>query len=199
MNVINMLNTRYIIVPGQQEGQQQVQMNPGALGNVWLVNEIKWTDTPHQEIEALKDFNPAQTAVIDKQWQDKLPDWQALQGVADSVSTIHLTDYVNPGNLIYESNTSRPSLAVFSEVYYKTWHAYIDGKEVPLVRVNYILRGLEIPAGVHKIEFKCIDEIFQRGEKISVASSWMVGILILCLIGLLIWKEIKKDYVTKNK
>jgi hypothetical protein len=187
INILNMLNTRYIITSGQQ-GQQQVQRNPGALNNAWFVNEIKWVDTPNQEIEALKDFNPAQTVVIDKQWQDKLPDWQTLQG-SDSTAAIRLTDYANPGNLFYESNSSKPLLAVFSEVHYKTWKAYIDSQEVPVIRVNYILRGLAIPAGAHKIEFKCVDGIYQRSEALSTASSWIVGIVILCLIGFYIWKE----------
>ncbi|MDR0835563.1 MAG: hypothetical protein LBN11_03145, partial [Tannerella sp.] len=190
-NVIDMLNTRYIIVQGEQ-GQQQVQQNLGALGNVWFVNEVKWVDTPNQEIEALNDFNPVQTAIIDKQWQDKLTGWEALQHETDSSAVIRLSDYANPGYLIYESSSSKPSLAVFSEVFYKTWKAYIDGQEVPVIRVNYILRGLEIPAGAHKIEFKCVDEIFQKGEKISVASSWLTGILIIGLSGLLIWRERKR-------
>jgi hypothetical protein len=190
MNVINMLNTKYVIISGQQGGQQ-VQPNPGALGNAWFVSEIKWTDTPSQEIEALKDFNPAQTAIIDRQWQNKLSDPPALQG-QDSTATIRLVDYANPGYLIYESNTSRPSLAVFSEVLYKTWHAYIDGKKAPVIRVNYILRGLEIPVGTHRIEFKCVDEIFRKSEKISLASSWIIGISILCILLFLMRKERKK-------
>ncbi|MDR2384759.1 MAG: hypothetical protein LBD80_03710 [Tannerella sp.] len=191
--VINMLNTKYLILPAQNGATVPLQ-NPYALGNAWFVDEIKWVDTPLQEIEALKTFHPAQTAYIDRQWQDKLPNWQTLQHEKDSTATIRLTAYVNPGNLIYESNSSKPSLAVFSEIYYKTWKAFVDGREAPLIRVNYILRAMEIPAGTHKIEFKCIDGIFLRCEKISVASSWITGILILCVLGFRIWKEIRNVY-----
>ena len=190
-NVINMLNAKYFIVPSQQ-GQPQVQQNPEALGNVWFVNEIKWVDTPDEEIIALKDFNPTQTAYIHKEWQSSLNGWEALQHEKDSTAYIRMTDYANPGNIFYESSSTMPHLAVFSEVHYKTWRAYIDGKEVPVIRVNYILRGLEVPAGNHKIEFKCIDDIYLRGAKISMVSSTIVGIVILCLLGFAILTAFKR-------
>lgn len=190
MNVLNMLNTRYFIVSAQQG--PQVQRNAAALGNAWFVNEIQWVNSPDEEIVAVKDFNPSQKAVIDVTWKDKLPNWERLQHPEDSSAVITLTDYANPGYLIYESHSTQPHLAVFSEVYYKTWHAYIDGEEVPLVRVNYILRGLEIPAGNHTIEFKCIDEVYQSGAKISMASSIVVGFVLLGLFGYAIRSGMKK-------
>ena len=190
-NILNMLNTKYLITSTQQ-GQQQVQPNPHVLGNAWFVNELKWVDTPDEEITALNNFDPAQTAYIDKEWQSKLNGWEALQHEKDSTASIRLTDYANPGNLFYESNSTMPHLAVFSEVHYKTWHAYIDGKEAPVIRVNYILRGLEVPAGNHKIEFKCVDDIYLRGAMISKVSSTIVGIVIFCLLGFAIWTSLKR-------
>lgn len=184
-NVLNMLNTRYLIVSTQQGAQ--VQHNDKALGNAWFVNEIKWVDSPDEEIVAIKDFDPAQTAFIDREWQSRLPDWEALQHEKDSTAYIRLTDYANPGNLFYESSSAAPRLAVFSEVFYKTWHAYIDGVEAPPVRVNYILRGLAVPAGRHKIEFRCVDDIYATSAKMSLASSVLVGIVILCLLGVAVW------------
>jgi hypothetical protein len=192
MNVLNMLNTKYIIVPTRQGGAQ-VQTNPAALGNSWFVDEIKWMDSPDEEIAALKDFDPKQTACIDKEWQSVLTGWEALQHEKDSAASIRMTDYANPGNLFYESNSTMPHLAVFSEVFYKTWHAYIDGEEVPLVRVNYILRGLEVPAGNHKIEFRCVDEIYLRGAKISKIASLFVSIVLLCLLGFVVYVSVKKE------
>ena len=189
-NLLNMLNTRYVIMNSEQGPQPQI--NPGALGNVWFVNEIQWVNSPDEEIVALKELNPTQTAVIDKVWQEKIPDWEKLQHeMADSTAHIQLTDYANPGYLIYESSAMQPHLAVFSEVYYKTWRAYINGVEAPLVRVNYILRGLEIPAGNHTIEFKCIDELYQQGAKISLIVSIITGIVLLSLLGYAIWHEIR--------
>jgi hypothetical protein len=184
MNVLNMLNGRYVIVPSQ-EGTQ-VQRNGGALGNVWFTDSLQWVNSPDEEIVALNDFNPAKTAIVDIAWKDKLPGWETLQG-ADSTAVIRLTDYANPGYLIYESSSSIPRLAVFSEVYYKTWHAYIDGVEAPLVRVNYILRGLAVPAGNHKIELKCIDDIYYGGARISMIASIVVGFVLAGLFGYAIW------------
>ena len=189
-NVLNMLNTKYIIVPTQQGPQPQI--NPEALGNVWFVNELMWVDSPDEEIVALNDFNPSQTAIIDKAWKEKMPGWEKLQHVIpDNTAYIKLTDYVNPGNIIYESSSLQPHLAVFSEVFYKTWRAYINGVEAPLIRVNYILRGLEVPAGNHKIEFKCIDEFYQQGARMSLIASIIAGIILTSLFGFAIWREIR--------
>jgi hypothetical protein len=183
MNVLNMLNTRYVIMQGNQ-----VQRNPEALGNCWFVDSIRWVNSPDEEIVALNSFNPASTAVIDTVWQSNLPDIQQYTA-PDSAAQIVMTNYYTPGHIYYESNNSKAQLAVFSEVFYKTWKAYIDGQEVKPVRVNYILRGLAVPAGEHKIEFRCIDEVYLKGAKISLAASWVVGILLLCLIGIAVWKH----------
>lgn len=193
LNVLNMLNTRYVITRGQ-DGQPAVNQNPEALGNAWFVNEIVWVDSPDQEIAALDEFNPQTTAFIDRCWADKLPNVAQLQHDSDS-ATIVLTEYVNPGNLIYQSKNNKDQLAVFSEVYYKTWKAYIDGQETPIVRVNYILRGLPIPAGQHKIEFKCVDEVYILSNKISTCSSWIVGIVALGLVVALVLKKRKEETI----
>ena len=193
VNVLNMLNTRYIIFQSQQGQPPQVSFNAEALGNAWFVNEIKWVNSPDEEIAALKDFDPSQVAVIDTEWKTIIPNWQKLQHENDdSTANIRLKDYVNPGNIIYESSSIQPHLAVFSEVHYKTWRAYIDGNEVPVIRVNYILRGLEIPAGSHTIEFKCIDNIYLRGAKMSLIASIITGIILLSLLGYAGWRAFKK-------
>jgi hypothetical protein len=187
-NVLNMLNTRYLIVPTQQG--PQVQFNDRALGNAWFVNRLQWVNSPDEEIVALKDFNPAETAVIDAVWKEKPADWEALQHERDSSAVIRLTDYVNPGNLLYKSSSAQPRLAVFSEVFYKTWHAYIDGVEVPPVRVNYILRGLAVPAGEHQIEFRCVDETYYLGAGISLIASIVVGLVVVGLLGYALWTAV---------
>ncbi|MDR2041677.1 MAG: hypothetical protein LBP98_05100 [Tannerella sp.] len=187
-NVLNMLNTRYVIVQTQQG--PQVQFNDKALGNAWFVDRLQWVNSPDEEIVALKDFNPAETAVIDVVWKEKLAGWETLQHEKDSSAVIRLTDYVNPGNLLYESSSAQPRLAVFSEVFYKTWHVYIDGFEAPLVRVNYILRGLAVPAGEHRIEFKCVDETYYRGAGISMTASVVAGFVIACLLGYALWTAV---------
>ena len=189
MNVLNMLNTRYFIVPTDQG--PQVQQNPEAMGNCWFVDTIKWVNSPDEEIVALYDFNPNTTAFIDKEWEN-MYDFSALSQDFDSTAVITLTNYKNPGNLIYQSNSTLPKLAMFSEVFYKTWKVFIDGEEVPLIRANYILRALPIPAGEHEIEFKCIDEVYNKAAKISLWASVFVGLCLLGIVVLLIIQYRKK-------
>ena len=104
---------------------------------------------------------------------------------------IELVEYRNPGNIIYRSSSDAPKLALFSEVYYKTWKAYVDGKEVVPVRANYVLRALPLPAGKHIIEFKCVDELMERSHAWSLYMSVFVGVVILALIGLIVYKKLK--------
>ncbi|MDR1592014.1 MAG: hypothetical protein LBS16_03920 [Prevotellaceae bacterium] len=187
MNVVNMLNTRYIIYSTEQGAR--VHKNVQAMGNVWFVENIHWVDTPDEEIKALAEIDVRTTAVIDARWRQKitLPNTVANDAGAD----IQLTNYVNPGNLVYESNSSEARLAVFSEVYYKTWKAFVDDVETPVIQVNYILRGIQIPAGSHKIEFKCVDEVYQSSARISLVASIVVGVVIVVLLGMIIFGLIK--------
>ncbi len=190
-NVINMLNTRYLIVP-DEEGREAVQKNPGALGNCWFVNRPTFVNSPNEEIEALADFNPLETAFIDKEWLSAFDDINKYDNVVDSTSYIRMTEYRNPGNIIYESYSPNAQLAVFSEVYYKTWKAYIDGEEVTPIRANYILRALPVPAGKHTIEFKCVDELMIGSARVSLYASIFVGVVLLLLVGLMLRRIVKK-------
>ena len=186
MSVLNMLNTKYVIVPTQQGSA--VQKNPGALGNAWFVDSLLWVDTPDEEIKALASFNPAKLAVIDKTWRTNVTVDPVVTG--DSAS-IALTIYT-PGKLTYTSISDKARVAVFSEVFYKTWRASIDGKEAKPIRVNYILRGLEIPAGQHKVVFECVDELYVKSARLSTIGSIIAGLVLLALIGLLITTGIRK-------
>jgi hypothetical protein len=180
MNVLNMLNTKYFIVANQQK-QVQAQSNPTALGNSWFVNDIRVVENADEEIKALGEINTASQLVVDKRFS-------IGEYSIDSLAQIALTQY-KANHLVYESNTQKKQFAVFSEVYYdKGWNAYIDGDLVSHIRVNYLLRGLEVPAGKHKIEFKFEPASYAIGEKISYTGS---TILILLLIAVL-YKEIKK-------
>lgn len=177
MNVLNMLNTRYVIVPTEQGGSA-VQQNPGALGNAWFVESIQWVNSPDEEIAALTNFNPRKLAIIDKTWQKTLG--MDVIGKSDS-SSILLTSY-SPKKLVYSYNAQNENLAVFSEVFYKTWRAYIDGTEATPIRVNYILRGLKVPAGKHQIEFRCEDTLYAKSARISLWGSILVGLVLIGLV-----------------
>src|SRR4029078_867699 len=137
--------------------------------------EIKLVASPDSEITALKNFNPATTAVLDKKFEANIAGFKPEK---DSTATIKLTSYKS-NDLVYESNSSKEALAVFSEIYYANgWNAYVDGKVTPHFRVNYVLRAMRVPAGKHVIEYKFEPTIIATGEKISAAS--MAILFLLC-------------------
>jgi hypothetical protein len=179
VKVLNMLNTRYFIVPGQDK-EPQVQRNIAALGNAWFVDNYKIVENADSEITALNNFEPATTAIIDKRFENFVKEFKNGK---DTLSNISLVNY-KANHLTYKSSTQKDELAVFSEIYYeKGWNAYIDGKEVPHFRVNYILRALMIPKGEHKIEFKFEPKSYKNGEKIGYASSIFLLLALLGMIG----------------
>ena len=177
MQVLNMLNTKYIIVPGS-DNQPAAQRNTNALGNAWFVKSFKIVENADAEIEALSDFNAGEEAIIDKRFESLVGDFKYT---SDSAAQVELISY-QPNHLIYKSVSDHDELAVFSEIYYdKGWEAYIDGEPVPHFRVNYVLRGMKVPAGAHKIEFIFWPKAYFAGEKISLLSS---VVLLLLLAGL---------------
>lgn len=185
MNVLNMLNTKYLIGSDPQTGQKILQLNDQACGNAWFVNEIKYVANADSEMTALTNFNPKATAIIDERFKETL---SGLNMSADSSANIRLTKY-SPDTMYYESNSSVEGFVVFSDIYYdKGWNAYIDGEKVPHVRVNYLLRGMKIPAGKHAIEFRFEPEKYYLGEKVSLASSVILVLLVL----LAVWRSFKK-------
>ncbi|MCL2027253.1 MAG: hypothetical protein FWG79_02080, partial [Bacteroidales bacterium] len=141
VEVLNMLNTKYFIAPGGQ-----VQLNVSALGHAWFVDSIHLVENPDEEILALNDFDPSSVAVVDRsRFGDVVGDFTFER---DALASIRLTHY-QPNKLVYKTSAETPQFAVFSEVFYRNWRAKIDGEEIPIVRVNYILRGLVIPEGEH--------------------------------------------------
>ena len=167
-----MLNTKYVI---QQQGENVVAaQNPGALGNVWFVKSVKFVNGPVEEMRAISSFNPKDTAIVDVQFQN------LLSGItpADSSASIQQTAFDND-RITYKSNAARQHAAIFSEIFYKDWNAYIDGKRAGIFKANYVLRGLTIPAGAHTIEFKFEPSIFYTGRTIANIASWLVLVLLV--------------------
>ncbi|MCX6291997.1 MAG: YfhO family protein [Bacteroidetes bacterium] len=176
MNVLNMLNAKYIIVRPKDVPEPMAQQNPGAMGNAWFVKEIKWVPNADSEMSSLTNFNPAQTAIVDKRFDSDL---NSFKFIPDSTASIRLTSYA-PNALTYESNTTAKQLAVFSEIYYADgWNAYLDGAKVPYVRTNYVLRGMVVPEGKHKIDFKFEPEYYFKTLSISTAGSVLATLIIL--------------------
>jgi hypothetical protein len=190
MKVLNMLNTKYFIVPDANKAPQ-VQRNIAALGNAWFVENYKLVENPDSEITALSNFEPATTAIVDKKFTDYLKNYKIGK---DSLSSIKLTNY-KANHLTYQANTKKDELTVFSEIYYdKGWKAFLDGKEIPYIRVNYVLRALIVPQGEHKIEFRFEPESYYTGEKIGYASSIILLLMLLGMCG----KEIYV-FISNNK
>lgn len=178
--VLNMLNCKYIIF-GEQQGQ--FVLNRGARGPAWFVREVAPVNSPTEELAKTDETDTRYTAVIDvSKFKAPVPEY-------DSSSTITLTEN-NVKYMKYEAETQTPNLAVFSEIYYADgWTATIDGKDAPILRVNYVLRALEIPAGKHVVEFRFAPKSYTVGNKITTASSWL---LVLVLVGCIGW-SMRKD------
>jgi uncharacterized membrane protein YfhO len=158
--VLNMLNTKYYLYQGNL-----VLDNQYAYGNAWFVNNVKLVDDANAEILTIEEVNPKETAVVNKKYADLVANSYDNKG-----ASIVMNDY-KPNHIVYTSKSATNQLAVFSEMYYHDdWVAYIDGKEVPHLRANYILRSLPIPAGEHKVEFKFEPKMIVIGDMISMIS-----------------------------
>lgn len=166
IQVLDMLNTKYLIT--NSANGPVAQRNPGALGNAWFIDTLKVVPTADEELAALADLETATTAVA-----------QQNQGLSagtytpDSTDVIRLSSYA-PNKLVYSSETKSPQFAVFSEIYYrgnKDWKSYIDGKETPHQKVNYLLRGMEIPAGRHEIVFEYKPAAVEKGKTLDLIAS----------------------------
>ncbi len=187
MAVLNMLNTKYFIQPGQN-GPIALP-NPDALGNVWFVDSIKLVNNPDEEIQALYNFNPKTTAIVDKKFESLLADFKPDNSGAGN---IELVEYA-PNMLKYHSISNQPKLAVFSEIYYpKGWKASIDGKPAPHFRANYVLRAMIVPAGEHRIEFTFDPPMWRVGKSIDLTSSLL---LILIFVGWIGWSAFSKKSI----
>lgn len=173
LGVLNMLNTKYVIVPAKD--QSFAIPNPQANGNAWFVKNIKTVANADSEIVALYGLNTKRDAVIQQKNKEITP-------VASSYNTdgkITLQSY-KPNYLVYETDSKDKGFAVFSEIYYpKGWDAYIDGRLTPHTCVNYVLRGMEIPSGKHKVEFKFEPKAYKTGNTIAMIGS----ILVLIAVG----------------
>src|SRR6056297_498795 len=187
MDVINMLNAKYFITA--QNNQKIAQRNPGALGNAWFVNKVKLVENADAEIAALNDFDPTKTAIVDQRFSNHVADSYAI----DSAASIKLTSY-SPKKLEYKTKSKTKQLAVFSEVYYPAgWEASIDGEPAKHIRVNYILRALEIPAGEHSVTFEFRPQSYYAGRNISLASSIILILFVIGVFGVEIRSYLRKE------
>ncbi len=181
-DVINMLNTKYVITPGQG-GAPQVQRNSGAYGTAWLVNNIQTVNSNDAEFNALGTVPDLKsTAIVHSDFADKVAGLQP-----SGEGTVAITSY-SPDELSYSFNSTTEQLVVFSEIWYGPnlgWEATIDGQPAELIRTNYLLRGLRVPAGQHTIVMSFQPSSFYTGKMISTICSLLI---ILGLVGFGAWQ-----------
>jgi len=190
MEVLNMLNTKYFIL-SDDKGKKGIQVNPDINGNAWFVEHIKSVKTANEEILSLTGFNSKKTAVVN---EIEFPNSMEQMNVVkqDSLAKIQQVSYA-ANAISYESKSNENQLAIFSEMYYKNgWNAYIDGVLTPHIRADYILRGLFIPKGKHRIEFKFEPTVISVGNTIGLIS---LGIFVLVFIGGFILLKKQKETV----
>ena len=188
ISMLNMLNVRFILTRSKN-GAVIGQRNPYTNGNAWFVENVLMVESADAEITQLDSINTKNTAIVHKEFLPYLP----LANIQrDSTATIDLVSH-KPNHLVYEAASGSEQLAVFSEIYYpKGWNAYIDGKPVSHIRVNYLLRALKIPAGSSKIEFKFEPSVIKTGSTIALFSS----VLLLLFILITLWYTFRKRQLT---
>ncbi|MGZ3822271.1 MAG: hypothetical protein ACXVB6_16885, partial [Mucilaginibacter sp.] len=150
-DVLDMLNTKYIISQDQQSRNLSMKRNETACGNAWFVKGVNYVKNADEEMQAITAFSPKEVAIVDQRFKSLINEKSTA---FDPNSTIKLVHY-SPDDMLYKSSSSTSSIAVFSEIYYdKGWKMYIDKQEAPYFRADYILRSAQIPIGNHTIEFK---------------------------------------------
>jgi hypothetical protein len=212
--VLNMLNTRYFIFP-LQGGQTVSLPNPYALGNAWFVDEVKWVDNANEELEAMNGFDPARTAVVDKQFAQvlgaEIPQQESGAAIDSTAVGIEFADapqgtgheeldiddhdsewrgsvtltHYEPNALTYEVESEQGGVVVFSEIYYPGWQATIDGEPAELARANYVLRAMEMPAGQHTVVMTFDPQSIHTTEHIAFGALALLALAVLA--GLLIY------------
>lgn len=183
--VLNMLNAKYFILP-LQSGQTVPVQNPYTYGNAWFVDKVNYVDNANQEIDMVGKLNLRHEAVADKKFAELLGE----SVKQDSTSIVTITSY-EPNKLVYDVHSDKGGVVVFSEIYYPGWTATVDGEEVELGRVNYILRALNVKPGNHKVELSFFPKSVDITETVAYVA---YGILLLVILFLIFmeWKKRKK-------
>ena len=176
MRVINMLNTKYIIV--DKDGTPAPTYNSGHMGNAWFVDNVRTVGSPNEESDALYSLDIAKEAVTDASFAQF-----ALTSAPDASASIVLDSYA-PHRLKYTSHSNVEKTAVFSEIYYPYgWQAYVDGEPAGHFRVNYVLRALNIPAGDHQVMFEFKPDSIYKGSKVDAAFKLIMYLFVLGCVG----------------
>lgn len=195
IEALNMLNAKWILSKNQQNGVMQAIPNMRSCGNAWTVDSIIWAANADAEMAALSNFSANNHVVVDARFKDYIGD--IIPNKAGDEIT--LTAY-DPKEMTYKAIiTGNEDLVVFSEIFYEApgqkWQAYVDGKPVDHIRVNYLLRALKVPVGEHDIVFKFEPETYYKGEAIDLTFSILL-VLALAAAGFFEWRKSKRESST---
>lgn len=184
--VLNMLNTKYFILP-LQGGQTVPVENPYTYGNAWLVDKITYVDNANQELDMMGKINLRHEAVADAKFKAQLGEAVAQ----DTLSVVRIKSY-EPNQVSYEVESDKGGVIVFSEIYYPGWTATVDGVEQELGRVDYVLRALQVKPGKHEVVLSFFPKTITRTETIAYVA---LAILLLLVIGLAVqgWRKAKRS------
>lgn len=188
--VLNMLNAKWVIMP-TQGGTVPVE-NPHAMGNAWFVDEIRFVNNADEEIDALAEIDLRTQAVADKKYEPVLQGFSV--SAADSASSIALSRY-DSNFITYNVDAKKDELAVFSEIYYpKGWKITIDGQPAEMLRANYTLRALPVPAGKHTVEFR----FEPTSIKVTDAIAYVALLIMLLTAAWMVFTSYKKNKNEKS-
>ena len=178
MEVFNMLNTKYFITQNPATGASMAQLNPNANGPAWFVKAIRFVPNADAEMNVLNTLHTKDSAVA----QQKFAYQVKQQPQFDSTATIKVTEYLND-KITYISSSNTNQFAVFSEVYYPHgWNAYIDGQKADYIKVDYVLRGMSVPAGKHTIEFRFEPQSYKTANSLMLVASLLTFALLIAAI-----------------
>jgi Bacterial membrane protein YfhO len=184
MRVYNMLNTKYFIQPDQR-GQPVARLNPGAYGPCWLVGSIYYVKDGNDEMKALDSINTRDTVIIQQKYASRVK----FMPVPDSTASIRLLENLND-KITYKFSAKTNQFAVFSEIYYdKGWDVYLDGNKSDYLRVDYLLRGMPVPAGEHTIEWRFEPHSYKLGMALTSWFSLLIYLLFIPAIVTMVRKK----------
>ena len=207
--VLNMLNTKYVIMPLKDGGKLPVQ-NPWAQGNGWFVDEIQYVPDADAEIAALHNTDLRHVAVVNEAFAEVLGREQALSnsplkgedagqeasplrgGLEGSVAaSVELTSY-EANRLTYKVRSQKGGVVVLSEIFYPGWTCTIDGQPTEIARANYVLRAIKVPAGEHEVVMTFDPQTVHVTEAIAYASLAILALLLVVLLVVRIRKTRKE-------
>ena len=182
--VLNMLNTKYVILGLKDNGKLPVQ-NPWAQGNGWFVNAINYVPDADAEIAALHNTNLRHEVVVDDDFADVLGN-EALQ--SDSTATVELTSY-EANRLAYKVKSQKGGVVVFSEIYYPGWTCTIDGEPTDIARANYVLRAIKVPAGEHEVIMTFDPQTVHITEAIAYTALALLALMLIALLAFSFYRK----------